>query len=56
MNPEYIKCELCKAKIPSGSICELATNRTVIDGKEYVFCCVKCVQRYQKIKGEKRLL
>ncbi|MBA7646759.1 hypothetical protein ES703_54525 [subsurface metagenome] len=50
MNPEFIQCELCKAKIPSGSICELATYRTVINGKEYVFCCAKCAERYQKKK------
>lgn len=51
MNPEFIQCEFCKIKIPSGGICELATYRIVIDGKKYVFCCVKCAQRYLEKRG-----
>jgi len=51
MSPEFIQCELCKAKIPLDS-CKFATYRTVIDGKEYIFCCEKCAQRYQQKKKD----
>lgn len=51
MSPEFIQCELCKIEIPLDT-CQLATHRTVIDGKEYVFCCVLCAQRYQQKKKE----
>lgn len=46
MKPKFIQCEFCKREIPLDA-CELATYRTVIDGKEYVFCCKICAQRYQ---------
>lgn len=49
MKPEFVKCEYCKAEISSDA-CKLAVHTTAIDGKEYVFCCVKCAQRYKKKK------
>ena len=49
MKPEFVRCEFCKAEIPTEA-CRLAACRTVIDGKEYVFCCTKCAQRYQQKK------
>jgi len=52
MTSEFVKCDYCKIEIPSGK-CELAAYRTVIDGKEYVFCCVQCAKRYQKQKKKK---
>ena len=53
MKPEFVKCDYCKAEIPSEA-CRLAAHTTVIDGKEYVFCCVKCAQRYKKKKEKTR--
>jgi len=53
MNPKFIRCEYCKAVIPSET-CALATYKTVIEGKEYIFCCKQCAQRYQKRKGNDR--
>lgn len=50
MSPKFVRCEFCKVEIPSEP-CELATYRTVIDGKEYVFCCEKCCQRYLEKKS-----
>jgi YHS domain-containing protein len=47
MSPEFIRCEHCKIKIPS-KVCELATYRMVIDGKEYIFCCEKCTRNHKK--------
>jgi YHS domain-containing protein len=53
MKPEFVKCDYCKAEIPSEA-CRLAAHTTVIDGKEYVFCCAKCAQRYKKKKEKTR--
>jgi hypothetical protein len=47
MKNVMIRCELCKAALDVEK-CELATYRTIIDGKEHTFCCVKCADRYQK--------
>ncbi|NWG11364.1 hypothetical protein HXY33_06440 [Candidatus Bathyarchaeota archaeon] len=52
MSSEFVRCEFCKAEIPTES-CQLATYRTVIDGKEYVFCCAHCAQRYKQKKKRK---
>jgi len=49
MKPQFVRCEFCKAEI-SDEACKLASHCTVINGKEYVFCCAKCAQRYQKTK------
>jgi YHS domain-containing protein len=49
MKPEFIQCEFCKAEIPQEA-CKLAAQRTTIEGKEYVFCCAKCAQRYKQAK------
>jgi len=47
MKPQFVRCEYCKMEIPQEQ-CELAAFRTIIDGKEYLFCCAKCAQQYQK--------
>jgi YHS domain-containing protein len=49
MKPQFIRCEFCKAEIPQEA-CKLASHHTVIEGKEYVFCCEKCAQRYKQTK------
>jgi YHS domain-containing protein len=49
MKPEFVKCEFCKAEIPSES-CKLAAYSTKVDGKEYTFCCVQCAERYEQKK------
>lgn len=49
MKPEFVKCEFCKAEVPMEA-CKLAAHRKVIEGKEYVFCCAKCAQRYRPTK------
>jgi hypothetical protein len=35
------KCEFCSPE-SSPELCKLSTATTVIDGKEYAACCVKC--------------
>jgi YHS domain-containing protein len=53
VKPEFVRCELCKAEIPSEA-CKLAAYSTTIDGTKYLFCCEKCAERYkQKKKGKK---
>jgi YHS domain-containing protein len=47
MKPEFVRCEFCRMKIPMEG-CRLAAHHTVIDGREYVFCCTKCADRYQR--------
>ncbi len=44
---KIIKCEHCSMEIP-GDICEFAVYTRTIAGKEHVFCCVKCAERYEK--------
>jgi YHS domain-containing protein len=46
---EFVRCEMCKAEIPSES-CKFAAYSTKIDGKEYLFCCIKCAQKYKEKK------
>jgi YHS domain-containing protein len=48
---KFIKCEQCNVEI-SGDKCEFAIYTRVIDGEEYVFCCQKCAERYEKREGK----
>lgn len=49
MKSEFVRCEYCKADLV-GEACILAAYRTVVEGKEYLFCCMKCAERYKKKK------
>jgi YHS domain-containing protein len=49
MKPQFVQCEFCKAEIQQEA-CKLASHRKVIEGKEYVFCCAKCAERYGQTK------
>jgi len=53
MKEEFVQCASCKAKIPMER-CEFATYRTVVEGKEYVFCCAQCAQQFQAKKKQKK--
>jgi YHS domain-containing protein len=54
MKKEFVKCDFCSAEV-SAEQCQLANLRTVIDGKEYVFCCTPCAQKFQaKIEKKKK--
>jgi YHS domain-containing protein len=52
MKPEFVRCEFCKVEIPSEE-CKLAAYQTVIEGKEYIFCCAQCAERYRQGKKKK---
>ena len=43
---KFIKCEMCDAEIPEDK-CEFATVKQIINGEEYVYCCIKCQQKHQ---------
>ncbi|MGD0027926.1 MAG: hypothetical protein ABSC91_03195 [Candidatus Bathyarchaeia archaeon] len=47
--PEFVRCEFCKSEIPSET-CKLAAYSTVIDGKQYLFCCKQCAEGYRENK------
>jgi YHS domain-containing protein len=47
---EFVKCSYCKAEMPTEA-CKLAAYRKTIEGKQYVFCCANCAQRFEK-KGK----
>ena len=53
MKQEFVQCDYCKSKV-SLERCEFATHKTVIDGKEYVFCCAQCAQRFKTTKQKKK--
>lgn len=53
MKQEFIQCDYCKSKV-SLERCEFATHKTVIDGKEHVFCCAQCAQRFTTNKKKKQ--
>jgi hypothetical protein len=42
MKTKTLKCEFCSAD-SAPELCKLATATTMIDGKKYTACCVKCV-------------
>jgi YHS domain-containing protein len=52
MKPDFIRCEFFRTEIPTEK-CELAAHRAVIGGKEYIFCCAQCAQRYVQKKTKK---
>lgn len=49
MKKTFIKCEMCNTKVPADK-CVFAVHKRIIDGKEYVFCCVRCAEVFEKSK------
>jgi YHS domain-containing protein len=45
----FVKCEMCNAEVPVDK-CVFASHRRVIDGKEYIFCCVRCAEAFKRRK------
>lgn len=45
----FVKCEMCNVEVPADK-CVFATHKRVIDGKEYIFCCVHCAEAVEKRK------
>ena len=40
-NTNTVKCGFCSPE-SSPELCNLSTAKTIIDGKEYSACCIKC--------------
>jgi len=53
MRTQFVRCEYCKAEIPSEP-CVFADYRTQIGGREYVFCCQKYAERYVRRLEKKK--
>ena len=51
MKEEFVRCSYCKMEVPAEA-CKLAAYRKTIDGKQYVFCCANCADRFEKKKGK----
>jgi hypothetical protein len=41
MKTKTTKCEFCSSESTS-ELCQLSTATTIIDGKKYTACCIKC--------------
>lgn len=48
---KFVQCVQCNMEIADDR-CQFAVYTRVIDGKEYVFCCEKCAEQYEKKKKE----
>lgn len=46
------KCEFCSPE-STPELCKLSTATTIIDGKEYTACCIKCAGRSVEEKPKK---
>jgi len=46
---KLIKCQQCSMKI-GDKMCEFAVHKSSKDGEEYIFCCEKCAEKYEKEK------
>jgi len=44
---KFIKCKMCSAEIPADT-CEFATHKRVVNGEEYIYCCIKCQQKHER--------
>jgi len=51
---KFIKCESCGAKIPKDERCELASYKKTIGGEQFIFCCARCADEYEKKQKAKR--
>lgn len=51
MKEEFVKCSYCRADV-AAEACKLAAHRRVIDGKQYVFCCANCADRFDKKRSK----
>jgi hypothetical protein len=47
-----VKCEFCSPE-SSPELCKLSTAKTIIDGKEYTACCIKCAGTNTEEKPKK---
>jgi len=53
LSRDFVQCRMCKTVI-SEKDCAFASYRKVIDGKEYVFCCERCSEDFEKKKLKRK--
>jgi len=51
---KFIKCQSCGAKIAEDERCELANYIRTISGEQFIFCCARCADEYEKKQKTKR--
>ena len=51
---KFVKCESCGAKIPKDEKCEFASYEKTIGGEQFIFCCARCADEYEKKQRIKR--
>ncbi|MFP3985315.1 MAG: transcriptional regulator [Candidatus Bathyarchaeia archaeon] len=44
---KIIKCRQCNIKVANDK-CKFAIYTQIVNGKEYLFCCKKCAELYEK--------
>jgi hypothetical protein len=52
MSTKTTKCEFCGSE-STPELCKLSTATTIIDGKKYTACCVKCAGKSNEEKPRK---
>jgi hypothetical protein len=50
----FVKCQSCGAKITEDEKCELANYKKTIGEEQFVFCCAKCADEYEKRQKPRR--
>jgi len=48
----FVKCKMCNAEIPADK-CVFAARKEVIEGKEYIYCCMIMKQKQPRSCREK---
>jgi len=51
---KFVKCKSCGTKIAEDEGCELANYKTTIGGEQFIFCCARCADEYEKKQKTKR--
>ena len=49
----FVKCEVCDVKV-IGDKCVFAVQKRIIKNKEYLFCCARCSEGFEKNSENKR--
>jgi len=50
---KFIKCKMCGAGIAETEKCELASYKRTMGGRQYVFCCARCADEFEKRQHKK---
>ena len=54
MKTKTTKCEFCSSD-STPELCKLSTTTTIIDGKKYTACCIKCAGKSAEEEPKKDL-